>query len=147
MSGHFLRRISNRRKSNHPVRHSTGQFDKSPTEEVPPGSEETPFVRFSSNNEEEPPSGEPIEEPDTRPDVPRLADEDPAETWHTEVAKRPVLVNPTVRPKSTEGLLKNMSVMSPMSADVEEIGPIEEHAAEIDYATDEDQSPGAGPSA
>lgn len=146
MSGHFLRRISNRRKSNHPARHSTGQFDKGPTEEASPGNEETPFVRFSSNNEEEPPSGEPIEEPDTRPDVPRLADEDPAETWHTEVAKRPVLVNPTVRPKSTEGLLKNVSAMSAMSADVDEIGPIEEHAAEIDYATDEDQSPGpAGP--
>ena len=142
MSGHFLRRIS-QRGSQHPVRHSTGQFDQGPDDDVSAGLEQT-FVRFSNNEEEERTSGDvpeptPVPEPasSTRPDVPRLADEDPAETWHTEVAKRPVLVNPTVRPKSTEGLLKNVQTLSPLSAD-EEFGPIEEHAAELDYATDED---------
>lgn len=133
MSGNFLRRIS-QRQSNHPVRHSTGQFegpdDASHVEDVPG------FVRFSSGNDEERTSADAIEEPEAQPDL-RLPDEDPAETWHTEVAKRPVLVNPTVRPKSTEGMLKNIQSLSPISAEAE-FSPIEEHSAELDYATDED---------
>lgn len=149
MSGHFLRRIS-QRKSHHPVRHSTGQFEQSPADDDYSLGSEQPFVRFSSNNEEEErtsgdnaPEPEPVPAPvpvpisNTRSDVPRLSDEDPAETWHTEVGRRPVLVNPTVRPKSTEGLLKNVQTLSPLSVD-EDFGPIEEHAAELDYATDED---------
>lgn len=133
MSGNFLRRISQRR-SNHPVRHSTGQFegpdDASHVDDLPG------FVRFSSGNDEERTSADAIEEPEIQPDL-RLPDEDPAETWHTEVAKRPVLVNPTVRPKSTEGMLKNIQSLSPISAEAE-FSPIEEHSAELDYATDED---------
>ena len=142
MSGHFLRRISQRRL-HQPVRHSTGQFESGPDEQPPPPHGEDPsgtepFVRFSTTNDEERTSADAVEEPDTRPEAPHLADEDPAETWHTEVAKRPVLVNPTVRPKSTEGLLKNIQSLSPISGE-EEFSPIEEHSAELDYATDEDQ--------
>ena len=142
MSGHFLRRISQRRL-HQPVRHSTGQFESGPDEQPPPPHGEDPsgtepFVRFSTTNDEERTSADAVEEPDTRPEAPHLADEDPAETWHTEVAKRPVLVNPTARPKSTEGLLKNIQSLSPISGE-EEFSPIEEHSAELDYATDEDQ--------
>lgn len=133
MSGNFLRRIS-QRKSNHPVRHSTGQFegpdDASHVEDLPN------FVRFSSGNDEERTSADAAEEPEAQQNL-RLPDEDPSETWHTEVAKRPVLVNPTVRPKSTEGMLKTIQSLSPMSAEAE-FSPIEEHSAELDYATDDD---------
>lgn len=139
MSGHFLRRISQRRHPNHPVRHSTGQFEQGPDEVSPPADELPSFVRFSSTtNDEERTSGDAMDEPESRPDLSRLPDEDPAETWHTEVGRRPVLVNPTVRPKSTEGMLKNIQSLSPISAE-EEFSPIEEHSAELDYATDEEQ--------
>ncbi|OJI96159.1 hypothetical protein ASPVEDRAFT_106308, partial [Aspergillus versicolor CBS 583.65] len=61
-----------------------------------------------------------------------------AETWRQDVAKRPVLVvNPAVRPKSTEGLLNNVQALSPISAEAG-ISPIEEHAAEILSATNDD---------
>lgn len=89
-------------------------------------------------NDEERTSGDAMDEPESRPDLSRLPDEDPAETWHTEVGRRPVLVNPTIRPKSTEGMLKNIQSLSPISAE-EEFSPIEEHSAELDYATDEEQ--------
>ncbi|KAL2853632.1 hypothetical protein BJX68DRAFT_45043 [Aspergillus pseudodeflectus] len=52
------------------------------------------------------------------------------ETWHEDIGKRPVLVNPTMRPKSTQGLLNNIQSLSPISAE-EEFSPIEEHSAEI----------------
>ncbi|KAL2853271.1 hypothetical protein BJY01DRAFT_78703 [Aspergillus pseudoustus] len=45
------------------------------------------------------------------------------ETWHDNIGKRPVLVNPTVRPKSTQGLLNNIQSLSPISAE-EESSPI-----------------------
>ncbi len=61
-----------------------------------------------------------------------------AETWRQDVAKRPVLVvNPAVRPKSTQGLLNNVQTLSPISAEAG-ISPIEEHAAEILLPTDDD---------
>lgn len=61
-----------------------------------------------------------------------------AETWRQDVAKRPVLVvNPAVRPKSTEGLLNNVQALSPISAEAG-ISPIEEHTAEILLPTDDD---------
>ncbi|KAL2821703.1 hypothetical protein BJX63DRAFT_224308 [Aspergillus granulosus] len=52
------------------------------------------------------------------------------ETWHDDIGKRPVLVNPTVRPKSTQGLLNNIQSLSPILAE-EGFSPIEEHSAEI----------------
>lgn len=136
MSGNFLRRISQRR-SNHHVRHSTGQFDDNPNDASPHVDDVSGFVRFSSGNDEERTSADAMDEPDAQPDLTRLPDEDPSETWHTEVAKRPVLVNPTARPKSTAGVLKNIQSLSPISAE-EEFSPIEEHSAELDYATDEE---------
>lgn len=63
-----------------------------------------------------------------------------AETWHQDVGKRPVLVNPVVRPKSTEGLLKNVRSLSPISAEAE-FSPIEEHSAEIFSVDDEPVNP------
>ncbi|KAL2830770.1 hypothetical protein BDW59DRAFT_140802 [Aspergillus cavernicola] len=60
------------------------------------------------------------------------------ETWHQDIiAKRPVLVNPAMRPKSTEGLLKNVRSLSPISAE-EEFSPIQEHSAEILFSPTHD---------
>lgn len=50
----------------------------------------------------------------------------PSEMWHrSEFGRRPMIVNPTVRPKSTQGMLKSIPSLSPISA-------------EEDYITDEE---------
>jgi hypothetical protein len=66
-----------------------------------------------------------------------------AETWHNEVGRRPVLVNPIVRPKSTQGMLRGIPSLSPISAEedyiMDETSPTElqrvpSAKAEIGYA-------------
>ncbi|KAL3464287.1 hypothetical protein BJX64DRAFT_100624 [Aspergillus heterothallicus] len=61
------------------------------------------------------------------------------ETWHDDIGRRPVLVNPTVRPKSTQGLLNNIQSLSPISAE-EEFSPIEEHSGEILFSPAHDST-------
>ena len=51
----------------------------------------------------------------------------PAETWHSEVGRRPVVVNPSTRPKSNQGMLKSIPSLSPISAE-EDSSPVEETA-------------------
>ncbi|KAJ5313557.1 uncharacterized protein N7443_000441 [Penicillium atrosanguineum] len=42
----------------------------------------------------------------------------PSEMWHrSEFGRRPMIVNPTVRPKSTQGMLKSIPSLSPISAE------------------------------
>lgn len=41
----------------------------------------------------------------------------PAERWHNEVGRRPVLVNPVCRPKSTQGMLRNFPTLTPITAE------------------------------
>ncbi|RMJ25139.1 hypothetical protein PHISP_04002 [Aspergillus sp. HF37] len=53
-------------------------------------------------------------------------------TWHGETRRRPVLVTPTIRPKSNEGMLKDIQSLSTISA--EEASPIESLSAESHQA-------------
>ncbi|KAJ5629546.1 hypothetical protein N7528_003203 [Penicillium herquei] len=52
----------------------------------------------------------------------------PAEMWHSEVGRRPVVVNPVSRPKSTQGALRCIPSLSPISAeeDYSPVSPLEE---------------------
>ncbi|KAJ5713406.1 uncharacterized protein N7483_010587 [Penicillium malachiteum] len=52
----------------------------------------------------------------------------PAEMWHSEVGRRPVVVNPISRPKSTQGALRCIPSLSPISAeeDYSPVSPLEE---------------------
>jgi hypothetical protein len=89
------------------------------------------FVRFESDYDDTGgPSNSVLGDQEKDSNV-RASSQD--ETWHSEIAKRPVVVNPTIRPKSTEGLLlRSIQSLSPISAD-EEVSPIEEHPSEHEY--------------
>ncbi|KAJ6005798.1 hypothetical protein N7451_003742 [Penicillium sp. IBT 35674x] len=52
----------------------------------------------------------------------------PAEMWHSEVGRRPVVVNPVARPKSNQGMLRCIPSLSPISAeeDYSPVSPLEE---------------------
>lgn len=55
------------------------------------------------------------------------------ETWHhVEVARRPVVVTPTVRPRSTQGALKSIPSLSPISAEEDYISAEEEDPSPSD---------------
>ncbi|KAJ5165796.1 hypothetical protein N7492_006092 [Penicillium capsulatum] len=54
-------------------------------------------------------------------------DSKPAETWHSEVGRRPIVVTPATRPKSNQGMLKSIPSLSPISAE-EDFSPVEENA-------------------
>ncbi|KAL4784982.1 hypothetical protein BJX76DRAFT_356589 [Aspergillus varians] len=133
MSGQFLRRISKKQASSGRQSLSSSRNRTDEGLENPGNAQIVGFGAFpaeasahSSNTAD-----------DQDKDIGVSAQPEPlAETWHDDVAKRPVLVvNPAVRPKSTEGLLKNIRSLSPISAE-EEFSPIEEHS-EILFPTDE----------
>ncbi|PYH91765.1 hypothetical protein BO71DRAFT_331451 [Aspergillus ellipticus CBS 707.79] len=144
MSGQFLRRISQKKASN-PLRTSLGSSqnimeerredtskgDENPTSE--------PLVRFGTNQEDAPKADMDVPSPEidkemTMDRVPEQAEE----TWHSQIARRPVLVNPTIRPKSNEGLLKNVQSFCAE----EDFSPIEEHSAEFDFEMQDEQASG-----
>ncbi|KAJ5546211.1 hypothetical protein N7494_003796 [Penicillium frequentans] len=52
----------------------------------------------------------------------------PAEMWHSELGRRPVVVNPVARPKSNQGMLRCVPSLSPISAeeDYSPVSPLEE---------------------
>ncbi|RDW62892.1 uncharacterized protein DSM5745_10003 [Aspergillus mulundensis] len=137
MSGQFLRRISQRqassaRQSVTSSRHRTEEgLEKSKDDEH---SGDAQFVAFGAypgeeyNNTADDQDKYLVVSPQPGPQ---------AETWHEDVARRPVLVNPTLRPKSIEGLLNNVRTLSTISAE-DEFSPIEEHSAEILFPTDDD---------
>lgn len=66
----------------------------------------------------------------------------PAERWHNEVGRRPIVVTPASRPKSTQGLLRNFPSLTPISAEDDyivaetpsELQRIPSAKAEIGYA-------------
>ncbi|OJJ98731.1 hypothetical protein ASPACDRAFT_61447 [Aspergillus aculeatus ATCC 16872] len=142
MSGQFLRRISQKKTSN-PLRTSLSpsrnKLEEEGHEDSPKGDEVSvnePFVRFGAEQDEPPRVGHGA---GAQRGSTMTVDHtpDPAEeTWHAQVARRPVLVNPAVRPKSNEGLLKTI-----LSAD-EEFSPIEEHSVEFEFDTNEDYDSG-----
>ncbi|OOF94604.1 hypothetical protein ASPCADRAFT_208248 [Aspergillus carbonarius ITEM 5010] len=140
MSGQFLRRISQKKASN-PLRASLSSSrniveegrESSPKGDEIPTSE--PLVRFGTNQDDSPKSGTDITgtQPDKDTNM-NSVPEQTEETWHDQIARRPVLVTPAIRPKSNEGLLKNVQSFC---AD-EEFSPIEEHSAEFEFETHDD---------
>jgi hypothetical protein len=140
MSGQFLRRISQRTST--PVRPSLSssrnkldeEREESPKGDGVSGNEQ--LVKFSTNHDENArASSNVLGDQDTDFEMIQ-APEPTGETWHEEIAKRPVLVNPAVRPKSNEGLLNNVHSMCAVSVE-EEFSPIEEHPAEFHFETDD----------
>ncbi|KAL4747367.1 hypothetical protein BDW72DRAFT_16103 [Aspergillus terricola var. indicus] len=138
MSGQFLRRISQRhansaRQSLNSSRYRTDEGLEKAREEDNSG--DSLFVAFGaypgettaacSNTDDQ---GKDL--------VGHFQPGQAGETWHEDVARRPVLVNPTLRPKSIEGLLNNVQTLSTISAE-DEPSPIEEHSAEV-FPTDAD---------
>ncbi|THC91268.1 hypothetical protein EYZ11_009268 [Aspergillus tanneri] len=133
MSGQFLRRISQRtsnaaRPSLSSSRNRLDGGSESPTKGVE-GVDDDQLVKFSTNTDEPVRASHAISEHDNDFDMVQ-APEPAAETWHDHVARRPVLVNPIIRPKSNEGLLNTVQSLSPISS------PIEEHSAEYHYVED-----------
>ncbi|KAL3470911.1 hypothetical protein BJX99DRAFT_238501 [Aspergillus californicus] len=141
MSGQYLRRISQKpsnsaRQSLSSSRYKPDEgFEKSKCDE---SSRDAQFVAFGAF------PGEVVEDSGNTPtddqnkDIALPNSVPPSEeTWHHDFAKRPVLVNPNpaMRPKSTEGLLKNVLE--------EEFSPIEEHSAEILFSSAHDTATNA----
>ena len=136
MSGRFLKRISQR--SPDPVRNSAGslatQLEDSARSQ-PADAVDDPLGEPTATGEERDTFLD-TQEADTRSqrDQGNDSHEAEAETWHAEVGKRPVLVTPSNRPKSKEGLLKDVQSLSPISPE-EESSPVESLAAELHQVT------------
>lgn len=111
MSGQFFRRMS--QKPGSPVRTNMGSFSAALDGVADAHDEARDSVDSRGLG------GIVVEEPE--PDV--------DETWHhSEVARRPVVVTPAVRPKSTQGALKSIPSLSPI-------------AGEEDYNSEEESNP------
>ncbi|KAJ5799882.1 uncharacterized protein N7518_001950 [Penicillium psychrosexuale] len=122
MSGQFFRRMS--QKPSSPVRSNLTSFGRDSVEVPADASEEVESLdesrRLSTNI---------LRDPELEPEASDSPANIVAEKWHNEVGRRPVLVNPVVRPKSTQGLLRGFSSLTPISAEedyiVEETTPSE----------------------
>ncbi|KAJ5086494.1 hypothetical protein NUU61_007801 [Penicillium alfredii] len=116
MSGQFFRRMS--QKPSSPVRANIDSLGPMPTD----GPADTPDDIQESVDSRRP-SSQMMGEPELDNDLAGADASKPAETWHSEVGRRPILVNPIVRPKSTQGMLKTS--LSPISAE-DDFSPEEE---------------------
>lgn len=136
MSGQFFRRMS--QKPSSPVRSNLNSFGRDSVEGPADDPEEV-----ESLNESHRPSSNILGEPELESEATDSSASNPAERWHNEVGRRPVLVNPVVRPKSTQGMLRGFPSLTPISAEedyiMEEATPpelqrIPSAKAEIGYA-------------
>ncbi|KAL4931595.1 uncharacterized protein BDV17DRAFT_240167 [Aspergillus undulatus] len=141
MSGHFLRRISQRQPNS--ARHSLSS-SRNRTEdglEKPPKGEnpDAQFIGFGACPDENAESGEAAADQVKSRGKDSAAPQPQAlgEAWREDVAKRPVFVNPAVRPQSTAGLVTTISALSPISAD-EEASPVEEQSGQAFFPADDD---------
>jgi hypothetical protein len=134
MSGQFFRRMS--QKPSSPVRTNLNSFG--PTEEDGPEDD----MEADSIDDSRRPSSNVLGDTEYQNEATTTAS-NLAETWHNEVGRRPVLVNPIVRPKSTQGMLRGIPSLSPISAEedyiMDETSPTElqrvpSAKAEIGYA-------------
>ncbi|KAL4887557.1 hypothetical protein BJY04DRAFT_4474 [Aspergillus karnatakaensis] len=132
MSGQFLRRISQKPTNSARQSLSSSRNKTDDTlEKASDNNEQTQFVAFGAY------PGEDNNPDDQDKDLDAPQQPDVSETWHQDIGKRAVLINPAVRPKSTAGLLNNVRSLSQVSAD-EGFGPIEEHSAELLVPPDHD---------
>lgn len=112
MSGQIFRRMSQKPSSPSPVRTNISSFGPGLVD-GPADTHDEPRESIDSRGASSNVMGEPELENDLAgPDASK-----PAETWHNEVGRRPIVVNPTVRPKSTQGMLKSIPSLSPISAE------------------------------
>ncbi|KAL4951109.1 hypothetical protein BDW69DRAFT_44537 [Aspergillus filifer] len=140
MSGHFLRRISQRQPNS--ARHSLSS-SRNKTEEGLErwAKEENPDVQFTAFGAypgDRTDSGNTVEQgknQDNSPVTPQP--QASGETWREDVGKRPMLVNPLVRPQSTAGLVATVAALSPISAE-EESSPVEDHSVQAFFPADDD---------
>ncbi|KAJ5654110.1 hypothetical protein N7490_001113 [Penicillium lividum] len=118
MSGQFFRRMQ---KPSSPVRTNMSSFGPANLDDHDTFDEARESIdsRTASSNI--------MGEPELENDVP-ADDGKPAEMWHNEVGRRPVVVNPVSRPKSNQGALRCIPSLSPISAeeDYSPVSPLEE---------------------
>ncbi|OQE44177.1 hypothetical protein PENCOP_c002G04440 [Penicillium coprophilum] len=111
MSGQFFRRMS--QKPSSPVRSNLNSFGRDSVEVPADACDDVESLdesrRLSSNVLESELEPESADSPTGNPN--------PAERWHNEVGRRAVLVNPVVRPKSTQGMLRGYSSLTPINAE------------------------------
>jgi hypothetical protein len=112
MSGQFFRRMSQKKPSS-PVRTHMNSFGPAPTDGSADAQDDA-RDSIDSRSIMSTVMGEPEMETDTTP----AGAKKPSEMWHHEVGRRPMIVNPTSRPKSNQGmLLKSIPSLSPISAE------------------------------
>ena len=124
MSGQFFRRMNQRPGS--PIRPNISSFGMDGAADMPDERHSIDSRGASSNI-----MGEP--EMETEPTAPDATK--PAEMWHSEVGRRPMIVNPSSRPKSNQGALRCIPSLSPISAeeDYSPVSPLEEDPAEANF--------------
>jgi hypothetical protein len=112
MSGQFFRRMS-QKKPGSPVRTHMNSFGAAPADgsaDVHDDARDSIDSRSIMSNV--------MGEPEMETDTAAAGAKKPSEMWHHEVGRRPMIVNPTNRPKSNQGmLLKSIPSLSPISAE------------------------------
>lgn len=112
MSGQIFRRMSQKKPSS-PVRTHMNSFGAVPADgsaEVHDDARDSIDSRSIMSNV--------MGEPEMETDTAATGAKKPSEMWHHEVGRRPMIVNPTSRPKSNQGLLlKSIPSLSPISAE------------------------------
>ncbi|KAJ5242795.1 uncharacterized protein N7469_001122 [Penicillium citrinum] len=110
MSGQFFRRMS--QKPSSPVRSHVNSFGASPVD-GPADTQDDGRESIDSRSAMSNVMGEPELDDATAPSTKK-----PSEMWHHEVGRRPMIVTPSNRPKSNQGmLLKSIPSLSPISAE------------------------------
>lgn len=132
MSGQFFKRMSQNPSS--PVRSNLNSFGRN--------SADVPADALEDIEDMDEPDrlDSPIGDPELGSEID--SDSKPAERWHNEVGRRPIVVTPASRPKSTQGLLRNFPSLTPISAEDDyivaetpsELQRIPSAKAEIGYA-------------
>lgn len=112
MSGQFFRRMSQKKPSS-PVRTHMNSFGPAQADAAADVHEDT---RDSIDSRSI--MSNVMGEPEIETDTAAAGAKKPSEMWHHEVGRRPMIVNPTSRPKSNQGmLLKSIPSLSPISAE------------------------------
>lgn len=111
MSGQFFRRMS--QKPSSPVRTHMNSFGATPEDGSADAHDDT---RDSIDSRSV--MSNVMGEPDLETDTGSVGNKKTSEMWHHEVGRRPMIVNPTTRSKSNQGmLLKSIPSLSPISAE------------------------------